>query len=63
MMKKKEYKQTSLRLSTDAKNLIELISQKLGVTQSAVIELSIRRFADAELAVKGLADAGQEGAK
>jgi hypothetical protein len=40
--------QTSYRISVVAKHLLALLSAKLGLSQTAVIELAIRRLADAE---------------
>lgn len=39
---------TSLRLSPDAKALLVALAQRLGVSQSAVIELAIREKAQRE---------------
>lgn len=39
---------TSVRLSQDAKKLIVALSKKLGVSQSAVLELAIRQLAKQE---------------
>ncbi len=39
---------TSIRLSDDAKRLIALLAQQLGVSQTAVIELAIRALAKRE---------------
>lgn len=36
---------TSIRLTPQAKRLIELTAQKMGITQSAVIEVAIREYA------------------
>lgn len=36
---------TSLRLSPDAKRLLEELARSLGVTKSAVLELAIREYA------------------
>jgi predicted DNA-binding protein len=44
-MKKKA---TSLRLTEEGKRLLEALSQKLGVNQTAVIELLIREKAKKE---------------
>ena len=41
-------KTTSFRLSPDARALIELLSQKNGISQTAVIELAVRQLAKAE---------------
>jgi predicted transcriptional regulator len=41
-------KPTSVRLSDDAKRLINLMSQKLGISQTAIIELAIREKAKRE---------------
>ena len=40
--------QTSIRLTQEAKRLRELLSAKLGVSLTAVIELAIREFAKRE---------------
>jgi len=39
---------TSIRLSEDAKRLITLMSEKLGISQTAIIELAIREKAKRE---------------
>lgn len=39
---------TSVRLSPEAKRLLERLADKLGVTQAAIIEMAIRRMAEAE---------------
>lgn len=41
-------KPTSVRLSDDAKRLIKLMSDKLGISQTAIIELAIREKARRE---------------
>jgi predicted DNA-binding protein len=41
-------RQTSVRMSQEAKSLLEEISRKLGISQSAVIEISIRQLAKKE---------------
>lgn len=41
-------KPTSVRLSNDAKRLIKLLSEKLGISQTAIIELAIREKAKRE---------------
>jgi predicted transcriptional regulator len=41
-------KPTSVRLSDDAKRLISELSRKLGVSQTAIIELAIREKAKRE---------------
>ena len=41
-------KPTSIRLSDDAKRLIKLMSQELGISQTAIIELAIREKAKRE---------------
>lgn len=41
-------KKTSIRLSSEAKALLEQLSKKLGVSQSAVLELAIRIVAKQE---------------
>lgn len=39
---------TSLRLSPEAKRLLEELAKKLGVTQAAIVEIAIRRLAETE---------------
>lgn len=39
---------TSIRLSPEAQALIQKLRQNLGVSQSAVLELAIRRLAELE---------------
>jgi Arc/MetJ-type ribon-helix-helix transcriptional regulator len=41
-------KQTSIRLSPEAQELIRKLVQKLGISQSDVLELAIRRLAEQE---------------
>lgn len=41
-------KLTSMRLSLEAKELIEVIAKKLGISQAAVMEIAIRRLAEIE---------------
>ena len=41
-------KQTSVRLTSEAKELIERLSQKLGINQTSVIEIAIRVLAEKE---------------
>jgi predicted transcriptional regulator len=41
-------KTTSFRLSPDARALIELLSKKNSISQTAVMELAIRQLAKAE---------------
>ncbi len=41
-------KPTSVRLSDDAKRLIRLMADKLGISQTAIIELAIREKAKRE---------------
>jgi predicted DNA-binding protein len=45
---KKDAKQTSVRLTAEAKDLIERLSQKLGINQTSVIEMAIRVLAERE---------------
>jgi predicted DNA-binding protein len=40
--------QTSVRLTTEAKEMVEKISEKLGITKNGVVEMSIRRLAELE---------------
>ncbi len=39
---------SSIRLSDDGKQLRKLVSEKLGLSESAVVELAIRRLAELE---------------
>ena len=39
---------TSIRLTPEAKRLLEELAKKLGVTQAAIIEMAIRKFAKLE---------------
>ena len=41
-------KLTSIRLSEEASRLRELLAKKLGLSQSAIIELAIRKLAEQE---------------
>jgi predicted transcriptional regulator len=41
-------KATTIRYTPEARRLLKLLAAKLGVTQSAVIELAIRALAKAE---------------
>jgi predicted transcriptional regulator len=41
-------KQTSIRLSDTAKKLVQRIGERLGMSQSAVLELAIRTLAKRE---------------
>lgn len=45
---KKEAKQTSIRLTPEAKELIERLSKKLGINHTSVIEMAIRVLAEKE---------------
>ncbi len=45
---RKDKHTTSLRLTPEAKELIERLSQKLGVNQTSVIEMAIRVLAEKE---------------
>jgi predicted transcriptional regulator len=40
--------QTNVRLSATAKRLLQALAQKLGVSQAAVLEMAIRKFAESE---------------
>jgi predicted DNA-binding protein len=44
----KKTKPTSLRLSEEGKQLRKLLAKKLGLSESAVIELALRRLAEME---------------
>ncbi len=44
----KEKQTTSIRLTPEAKRLLRELAKKLGVTQTAVFEMAIRRFAEME---------------
>jgi predicted transcriptional regulator len=37
---------TTIRYTPEAKRLLELLAQKLGVSQAAIVELAIREFAE-----------------
>jgi predicted DNA-binding protein len=39
---------TSYRLTTEVKQLIKLLAQKLGVNETSVIELAVRKLAKEE---------------
>ena len=41
-------KQTSIRMSYAAKELVVLLAERLGISQSAVLELAIRTLAKRE---------------
>jgi len=41
-------KQTSIRMSDTAKELVVLLAERLGISQSAVLELAIRTLAKRE---------------
>ena len=45
---KKEAKQTSVRLTPEAKELIRRLSTKFGINQTSVIEMAIRVLAEKE---------------
>lgn len=45
---RKAAKQTSIRLTSETKALIERLSQKLGIHQTSVIEMAIRVLAEKE---------------
>lgn len=45
---KKEAIKTSFRITSDAKNLIAQLSNKLGINQTSVIEIAIRQMAERE---------------
>ncbi|MDO8607696.1 MAG: ribbon-helix-helix protein, CopG family [Phaeospirillum sp.] len=47
-MPKQERKSTSVRLTPEAVRLIEALAVRMGVNQSAVIELAVRCLAKAE---------------
>lgn len=51
-MKPKANKTTSFRLTEEAKRIISELSSALGVTQTAIVELSIRKMAKSEKKVK-----------
>jgi predicted DNA-binding protein len=44
----KKTKSTSIRLSEEGKQLRKLLAKKLGLSESAVIELALRRLAQME---------------
>lgn len=43
---------TSIRLSPEAIQLLKILAKKLGVSQAAIIEMSIRKFAQQEQTMK-----------
>jgi predicted transcriptional regulator len=43
---------TSIRLSSEARELMRLLSAQMGISQSSVMELAIRRMAEREGAAK-----------
>jgi hypothetical protein len=45
---RKATKTTSIRLTPEAKHLLEALAKRLGVTQAAIIEMAIRKFAERE---------------
>jgi len=45
-MRKKQA--TSIRLSPEARRLLALLAEKLGISQAAAMEIAIRRFAEQE---------------
>jgi predicted DNA-binding protein len=45
---RKDAKQTSIRLTPEAKELIERLSKKFGINQTSVIEMAIRVLAEKE---------------
>ncbi|HEX4207251.1 MAG TPA: hypothetical protein VHZ51_24240 [Ktedonobacteraceae bacterium] len=44
----KQKKPTSIRLSEEGKRLRKLLAKRLGVSESAVLELALRRLAEME---------------
>lgn len=44
----KKTKPTSIRLSEEGKQLRKLLAKKLGLSESAVVELAIRKLAETE---------------
>jgi predicted DNA-binding protein len=44
----KKTKPTSIRLSEEGKQLPKLLAKKLGLSESAVVELALRRLAELE---------------
>jgi len=47
-MNTSQKKQTSLRLTPEAKRLVEALAAQLGVSQSAIWEMAIRQMAHKE---------------
>lgn len=47
MSKRKAEKQTSLRFTPEALELLKNAAQSLGVTQTAILEMAVREFARA----------------
>lgn len=44
----KEKTTTSLRMTPEAKRLLQELAKKLGISQTSVIEIAIRRLAEIE---------------
>ena len=44
----KKTKPTSIRLSEEGKQLRKFLAKKLGLSESAIVELALRRLAEAE---------------
>lgn len=45
---RKSEKQIAVRLTPEAKRLLIELAKKLGVTQTAIIEMAVRKFAEQE---------------
>ena len=45
---RKAEKHTSFRLTAEAKHLLETLAQRLGISQTAVVEIALRKFAEQE---------------
>jgi predicted transcriptional regulator len=43
---------TSVRLTPEATRLLKELAKKLGVSQTAIIEMAIRKFAKSELSLE-----------
>lgn len=39
---------TAFRLTPEAKQIIEAVAQRLGVSQADIVEMSVRKFAESE---------------
>ena len=47
---------TNMRLSEEAKQLLIILSQKLGVSETSIIEIAVRKFAETERVRSGTSE-------